>query len=304
MGQRGSSLIYVILALAAVGGLGVVYLRENDSSVSKLKNQAMEQDADNLVAQLQRMLSHRPTCRNSFLNLTGAGAPVPEIKNSANAVVFDSTTINGRTALKIASMELLDNPGTSDGVAVVPSGIGSTHLVIKFRQVPNTAYEKRQLQRRVRLMVNQSANRIQDCWAVSSGVDSIWLPESGTENIYYSAGNVGVGPVPPTEKLDVVGNIRVENQSGDAFRLGGETEPGIDLGSAYPLQIVNAGGNLRDLQVGAAEGKETLQFSGAPSSCTGGLDGSIRYHRLSRTLQACSGGRWKTIQSNVLIMYP
>lgn len=305
MKERGSALLYVVLALAAVGGLSVVYLRESDSTFSKIKNQAIERDADDLTAQLQRMLSHRPTCFNTFKNMNAAGANVTAIKNSADNTVIDGSTVFGRSGLRIDSMELRDYPGNSDGVQVLANGLGSTHLLIKFKEVKNTAYANRNLQRRVKLMVNQVTSSINQCWAVSSGVDSIWQLQAGTENIYYTLGNVGVRDAPPQEKLHVSGNIRAENASGEGLNFGGNgSDLGFDLKVDRPLRITNSAGSLRDIRVRNAEGAETIQLSGAPSSCNATTLGSIRYHKLSRTLQACSGGYWKTIQSNVLIMYP
>lgn len=308
MRQSGSTLITVVIALAAIGGLGAYLMKGNEESFSKAKSQAIDRDADDLSAMVQRILSHRGTCTATMLNLNAANSPVSEIKNTAGDPVIDSSIVFGQTGLKIDNLALRDypdSPGVDDGVNTLPNGMSSTNLLLTFKEIPKSPYEKRKLQRRVKLIVSQNASKITSCFAVSSGIDTIWKKEAGTENIFYDLGDVGVGTKNPQQKLHVSGNIRVENASGEGMVLGGNpAEYSFDLATNRPLNVVNSVGALRDARMRNATGIETIQLSGAPSSCTALTEKSIRYHKPSRTLQVCLGNFWRTLESNPLILFP
>lgn len=299
----------VVIALAAVGGLGAYLMKANDESFSSMKSQAIESEADDLTALVQRILSHRPTCAASLANLNAANAVVPFLKNTAGTSVINNTIVFGQSGLKIDNIALRDYPDTppdvDDGVNTLPNGLSSTNLLLTFKEIPKSPYEKRKLQRRVKLIVSQTASKITSCFAVSSGTDTIWVKETGTENIYYNLGDVGIGNIDPLEKLHVSGAIRAQNVSGDGLSMGGSlTDYSFNLTANRPLRIVNSGGQLRDSRVGKATASEVIQLSGSASSCNAATVNSIRYHRPSRTLQVCLANYWRTIQSNPLILFP
>lgn len=303
-------MVTVIIALAAIGGAGAYLMKANDESFSKGKSQAIERDADDFTAQVQRMLSHSGTCRSTLNGLNAANSPVTGgIKTIAGTTVIDGSISFGQSGLRIDNLALRDYPDTppsvDDGVNTLPNGMSSTNLLLTFKEIPKSPYEKRKLQRRVRLIVDQTSSQITNCFAVSSGVDTIWKKEAGTENIFYDLGEVGVGTTNPQEMLHVAGSIRVENDSGDPMTLGGNpAEYSFDLGASKPLRVVNTVGALRDARMRHATGIDAIQFSGAPSTCNPSTEKSIRYHKPSRTLQVCAANFWRTIEPSPFILFP
>jgi len=59
--------------------------------------------------------------------------------------------------------------------------------------------------------------------AFKNSLLDIWQIEGGGPNIYFTAGNVGIGTNTPNEQLHVVGNARLENLAGAFIQFGGTT---------------------------------------------------------------------------------
>lgn len=299
MNQRGSAIIMIIASLGIVGGISYYLMGQNENAGQRAKTLNLHRDANDLSAQIMRMLGDRAACRHSFLGLNAAGSTVSAIKNSAGVTVFDANTVFGRSGLKIHEMRLEDLPGTQDGVATLPNGESTTNLVIKYKLMPRTAYESRHLQRKVKFTVIQNASAITDCHAISAVDDSIWSRVSGTEGIHYPDGYVGIGLDQPQQRLDVAGRIRVQNESGEDMGLGGASgEYGLELGADFPVQVRVDAGTGGDLRGGVVESTERVQLSGAPSTCNAKTEQSIRYHANSRTFQVCLSGYWRTIKAS------
>ena len=108
--------------------------------------------------------------------------------------------------------------------------------------------------------------------ATAGGGDSIW--ELAGSNIYYNAGNVGIGTTGPTEKLDVNGTIKVRSaQGGGDWRLrsssigdfllldGGSDSFPIIVKNGAPTDSLRIAGN-GNVGIGTTSTDEKLHVAG------------------------------------------
>jgi hypothetical protein len=100
----------------------------------------------------------------------------------------------------------------------------------------------------------------------SSGINRLWDNVAGDVIAYNTAGNVGIGNIAPTQKLDVTGNVNVANSiflSGTQFAYhNGNYQVIVDPAAAYSSLVL---GNATDPSASLRGAQIFFQNSGASS---------------------------------------
>lgn len=165
-------------------------------------------DADNVTEEIRHVLSAHNSCTNT---LAGTAVEVGTTKNVTNirddstapgVVKYTTGQIYGDRTIRLIRMDLKDfvegsNP--AKGVATLALVFETTRPIAGPDQVL----------REIKMGLELNAGVIQACAPMTKMSDGIWQRSTlNTNDIYYNAGNVGVGIATPTSKLDVNGNIR------------------------------------------------------------------------------------------------
>ena len=206
--------------MVAVGLVGIIALGAA-STVSWLfksnNTNRLKIELENLNEEIRSLLARSQACTNTMnrngVQMNLAVFPIPSIPAvrdytlpfGADIYVADGTTRYGDRTLQITNLTLTKDPA-------LPPDIFT--LTILYR----TAIEAAGSQNFARTIqistVRDAANLLTSCVALSKGNDSLWQRQTTNPlNIYYDAGNVGVGLNAPQVSLDVQGGVRPGNET-------------------------------------------------------------------------------------------
>ncbi len=209
-GHKGFSLIEIMLAGAAIIGIGVTLLKMNENTNKSIKYSEKNLEIISLVKEIRSTLSSSGACHNSFSGMNAKNETgITQIKNSSGVVVFETNKNYGTVRLKINSIELSDS---SDEVSVVTGGSGTTLLKLVFNRGEKSNSVKL-ITKNIRMNVNTASDdTITGCTAFSAVESSLWDKSTADpDNIYYQGGNVGIGNDNPQATLDVTGIVKVQS---------------------------------------------------------------------------------------------
>lgn len=314
----------VMVAMGVMGGIGAMMMLSSEESNKAMKSNFITEDMNNMSAQIARLLSSSEACGLTFNGKNARNSPpVTDIKDHSGVTVLSTATKFGTGNISFESVRLQDPNSADDDVQVVTGGTGSTYAVVKFNKVQKSLFAQRNQIVKIRLkVVTNAADAVTACFAVNAN-DSLWAREAPTDNINYSPGNVGVGLMAPTQKLDVSGAsytppkrqaVVATTPDGKKFSIGGTaTEYQLNVNDDLPVVVKGTtGAELGTIVVNKATASESFILKPVATStiaCGPAYEGAIRSKEivvrpvafrgenaltLLRT-QVCSdyGGLWK-----------
>lgn len=107
--QSGFSLLEVLIAAAAMGGLALIATQLTSDVDKTKKHFETSTDMTGIKSNIGSMLVGSEACKNTFGGLSLATLPrsVPNVKNSSNSVVYSTGTEIGKTNIKINSFNIV-----------------------------------------------------------------------------------------------------------------------------------------------------------------------------------------------------
>lgn len=236
--EKGSVILMAMMAFTFVIAGGYMVMRSSENANKSIKTNLLNDDMADLLAQINKLLSSSTACQATLggLNARSSG-PRTAIADHAGTSQITSTMKFGTGGVSIQTVRLED--GASDDVSVVTGGPGTTYAIVTFGSQIGSFFTNRNPQKRIKIWVNtDAADVVTACHSMSNAVDSAWSREAPTENINYATGNVGVGVVSPTEKMDVNGWVSASTTAGERISIGGTaTEYQLSLNANKPLII-------------------------------------------------------------------
>jgi hypothetical protein len=116
-----------------------------------------------------------------------------------------------------------------------------------------------------------------------------------TEDLYIASNKVGIGTNSPSEKLEVVGNIKATAFIGSGALIENMYKLDANDGSPTSAIYVDASGNIG---VGTTAPVSKFDIRGGLkiwncSTCGSTNDGTLRYNSTTKTMQFCNGSAWQ-----------
>ncbi|MBD66144.1 MAG: hypothetical protein CME62_13110 [Halobacteriovoraceae bacterium] len=295
----GISLVQLTIGIALTGIISSVLMRSLLVSQKAKKDFLVNQEVRELTNKIAVWLSNNKACENTFATMDPNGETgLKVIKDQDGNEMWNSDNDKyGTLGLQIEEMSLIDFAGMEDGSNYVPGEMGSTNLMISFSKVAGSNYEGREVQSKIRLSIltDSGSGEIIDCFTSESSVGSLWIRREGTPtDILYLNGRLGVG-TDPTEGLDVVGAVQVENIAGQEMKLDvNTTEYEIEVNVDKPIVLRNISqGRRADFDAGFINYSRYLKLGNSGMSCTNPITGTLRYNGFA--LQYCRDGAWRTL---------
>jgi prepilin-type N-terminal cleavage/methylation domain-containing protein len=204
---KGFSLLELMIVIAILGGISLVVMNLTKQSNKNVTKYQFDTETGQLVNELNGILSDPKACL-----ATVQLSPLDHIQQflqTSNLYVskYPTGSVNGNGKVKILSYALNLGPGAD-----------TPYLKINFENkeiLKNTDSSNPTISKIIKLEVTPNgaatAADITTCRSVSTATDTMWNRITGTTNIHYSSGNVGIGVAAPASKLDIAGEVKIAN---------------------------------------------------------------------------------------------
>jgi hypothetical protein len=123
-----------------------------------------------------------------------------------------------------------------------------------------------------------------------------------SEDLYVSSNKVGVGTTTPSEKLEVVGNVKATAFIGNGANVANIYKLDANDGSPTGALYVDASGN-----VGVGTTAPTSKFDirgairiGNCTTCGSVNEGTLRYNSSIKSMQYCDGTTWQNFTKTII----
>lgn len=229
----GFTLVEILIALAITGGLALVGMQLFKTQTKGQRTVEANYEVASVLHQIKTVLSNPENCATSLQGLNpNGGAPTvlrKEVNSGFENVYARNTWLPGN--IKITSYALSKSyPGLATN---------ETMLRINFSRGKGAIKDEAQKVLKIVYTLN-SSNNILTCYAFNNNSDTYWIQSLiEPDDIYYMAGNVGIGIADPDKQLTVATGARIFGV------LIGEGSPTVDMAYAYESIGVNSGMNLR-----------------------------------------------------------
>ena len=204
----GITEVLVAVGLMAIVSVGLMTMVSN-ANKSQRGIQAKDMQRE-VMAEIRTLLNNKTACLNSF----GGGNPSApftraSIKDSASVDRFIIGANDKSNLLKYTEFKIED--WLADAGYTTQGSVSLTVALSKEGDVSGA----REIKQKITLKIKRvAAGGITECFSIGSSSDGLWqVSPANPSNIYYSAGNVGVGTDTPASKLDVAGEVKFGNSA-------------------------------------------------------------------------------------------
>ncbi|MDO9181407.1 MAG: tail fiber domain-containing protein [Bacteriovorax sp.] len=209
-------MVEILVAVGMLAGLTLVSMNLAKQATSTQKKLETDIEADFITREITGILSDPLKCTPLLAGFNAASTAAGAILNINGKYAASLTTGYGASQLKVDSY-LISNSGFSE----ITDTNTETSLVINFTMpkiISTTVPTMRA--RRIKLIITKSGANILTC--KSAWVNSLDYWSKSGNNLFYSAGKIGIGISTPTEILEVGGNFaattgKFNNDSGVTF---------------------------------------------------------------------------------------
>jgi hypothetical protein len=161
----GLSLVEVMIAAGLLGvvSLGAMQMMNNVQKGQVTSETKLEEFE--LKRSFSNILSNKDACQNSLSGVT-IGSTFDQVKNSANAVVFEKDGVYGNQTVYIESMRIVDNGAT------YADGSRDVGLVVTMRKIKQMALGGRSISFTLplRVMAPNATGPISTCFVMSDSI--------------------------------------------------------------------------------------------------------------------------------------
>jgi len=205
--QNGMGLIEVMVA-GAIGLIVIIGISGLITDVFKSQRTVQSKDASReLITSLRSFLSDSVICTASFggNNPSGTGFTKTQIIDASSNIKYQTGINYFNNLVTITKMSVSNY--IQDNAA--NPKVGKANFTIAMDKVGATTGGTQLAPITILLQISLDAgSNITQCHALG-GSDSLWqISPSNKADIYYQAGNVGIGTSSPTVTLDVAGGIK------------------------------------------------------------------------------------------------
>lgn len=212
----------IVEALIAIGIGSIVAVGIASMITNAMKQQKGIQAKDQqreVTAEIRTLFNNKAACLNSFIGRNPeTGFPVTEIRDGAAAPGNVKYTVgaNEKTGMLTFTGFRVANWAADPA----PSLDGNADFIVNLSKVGETGTTREIKPDVIRLRIKRDLlGNIFECFSVGSQSDSLWqISPANLNDIYYSAGRVGVGVTPTTETFTVAGSSKF---SGGTFDVTG-----------------------------------------------------------------------------------
>lgn len=201
--EKGFSLVEVMIATAALGGLALVLLNLSKQTTKSSTKYQFDTEVTLIINEINAILSDPTKCQATF-NPTGT------------ANIVNPGSINGKY-YTIGSGQAPANGYGNGGINIngyaltipaTPNTDGTLSITFQNKNILKGSAGPSLLSKKINLYIQQDANGlITSCRSLSTSSADIWTRGTGA-NIYYNGGNVGIGTATPGTTFEVAGGIK------------------------------------------------------------------------------------------------
>ena len=206
--NSGFSLIELLIVVGILSGISLFIINLNKQASSTQKKFQVDIDADFITKEIAGILADPANCNaTQIIGKNADSTAAGQIDNIYGKYSTASTTGYGSSQINISSYEIKNS-----GLAEITDTNTETSLVINFSMPKIVSTKQATLKsRRIKLIITKSGSKIATCMSAWVNQKDYWT-KSGND-IFYHSGNVGIGTVPSTAKLDVAGEVKFGNTS-------------------------------------------------------------------------------------------
>lgn len=210
--NSGFSLVEVMIAAAALGGLAVVGMQMTKTLTKSNAKASFDSETTLITNEIVSILSDPNKC---LVTLGGKNAisTTSGINNINGSKYYSAASGNapvngyGNAGLSIASYAI------SATASEVSANNSSLLINYQNKNILKGSAGLSTITKKINLYVEvDGSNNITTCRSLSSSSADIWTRGSGNK-IYYNGGNVGVGTNNPITQLDVAGGVKFGNET-------------------------------------------------------------------------------------------
>jgi prepilin-type N-terminal cleavage/methylation domain-containing protein len=230
----GFSLVEMMVVMAVAGIMSAGLVEMNLWSVKSQSAMKWGYERINLHEEIRTLMGNAGACFNTFtsINMTpGLNKVVTAIRNPDNTVAYDTSTVYGPGKVRIQSMALdVSNAG----------GLTTGTLKIEYSTDLTVVGPSRLAGglNTINLRIESSGASLTSCVATAKASDGLWVRAGNNVDIYYNAGNVGVGTTNPS-----LATFQVSTAGSASARAGGFFMPSLSNGNATSVAIGRTDGN-------------------------------------------------------------
>lgn len=226
--QQGFSIIGVLVAMGVAGVVSLALIKTLNLSLQGQKSIEQRMNTMYFRNEITDSLADPAACLQTFQNfIPSQNGTVTQILDQNGIVQYQTSSAIQNSTLTIKQMRIQNWQAKS-----TYSGNFDFQVILS---VQGESLGAQELLRTVKVTaeLNDSGpnvNKVKSCVAYGSSGQSVWTQKSNGD-IYYSAGNVGLGTSNPTTKLYVTGDIYSTGnaQTQGTFTTGGTLTSQGDL---------------------------------------------------------------------------
>lgn len=328
---QGFGLIEILVASGLIGGLALFSAQLMQNQIKGSKTVEQRYEANDLAREIRNFLSDKDNCtvnlKGKSLNNTATPTLPLEVistglrdKSTPPRLIYNTGVKWGASGISIDKFEF--GGPVFDSSSPPNPMMDRTHLTVYINK--KNSYGPPVTSKAVIILAAQvdAANKLKSCYAMG-GQDQIWTRATGTMDIYYSGGLVGIGTTRPVAPLHIndeatsygaimlggnggTTNHHLAQDSDGAFRIYNGT-----FGSGNAQMTVTGTGNVGigtktpsvalDVKGGIRPGSSTSVAACGLGQANG--EGTQRYNYTTHSMEYCNGAAWLPLGGSKTLSY-